>query len=145
MTAVDTNILIYAHDSASGFHACAREELRTLVEGAAPWALPWPCVYEFLRVATHPAVPRWRLRPVVAWRVVQALLASPSLMLLSETPSHAATLAAVIEQSAASGNLIHDAHIWTLCLEHGVTELLSGDRDFARFRGLELRNPFASV
>lgn len=145
MTAVDTNILVYAHDSASAFHASAQEELRALIEGSVPWALPWPCAYEFLRVATHPAVFRWRLRPAVAWRILQAVFASPSLLLLSETPRHAATLASVMEQSAASGNLIHDAHIWTLCLEHGVTELLSGDRDFARFRGLKLRNPFASA
>ncbi|MGH7645133.1 MAG: type II toxin-antitoxin system VapC family toxin [Gemmatimonadales bacterium] len=41
--------------------------------------------------------------------------------------------------------MIHDAHIAALCLEHGVTELVTGDRDFRRFSGLTLRDPFPQV
>jgi predicted nucleic acid-binding protein len=50
----------------------------------------------------------------------------------------------VIQQSRVSGNLIHDAHIVALCLEHGAGELLTGDRDFARFAGIQVTDPFAS-
>ena len=63
-------------------------------------------------------------------------------MLLSETPRHAEIMRSVLEVSGVTGNLIHDAHIATLCLEHGVSELLTGDRDFSRFRGLRVTHPF---
>ena len=56
MRAVDTNVLIYAEILSSPFHAQAREILDELAEGQIPWAVPWPCVYEFLRVVTHPRV-----------------------------------------------------------------------------------------
>jgi hypothetical protein len=68
---------------------------------------------------------------------------SPSLVLLNETERHPEIMARVLRDSEATGNLIHDAHIATLCLEHGVAELLTGDRDFSRFAGLSIRDPFA--
>ena len=73
---------------------------------------------------------------------LRAILASPSLLLLSETPRHADVMASVLEASGVAGNLIHDAHIAALCLEHGVSELLTGDRDFSRFSGLRVSHPF---
>ena len=63
-------------------------------------------------------------------------------MLLSETPMRAAILEQVALQSGVTGNLMHDAHTVALCLEHGATELLTGDRDFARFSGLRITNPW---
>ena len=70
------------------------------------------------------------------------MLRSPSLALLSETERHAEVMAAVLRQSRAAGNLMHDAHIAALCVEHGVEELVTGDRDFSRFPGLRVVNPF---
>lgn len=70
------------------------------------------------------------------------ILASPSLRLLSETPRHAEILDRVLKDGGVSGNLTHDAHIAALCLEHGVSELFSGDRDFRRFTGLKVVHPF---
>lgn len=75
---------------------------------------------------------------------LDAILGSPSLVLLGETPRHAEVMRAVVEASGATGNLMQDAHIAALCIEHGVSELVSGDRDFARFPGLRVVNPFAS-
>jgi uncharacterized protein len=143
VTAVDTNVLVYAEITSAPHHAAALRVLRSLAEGRAPWAIPWPCVYEFLRVVTHPRVFH---PPVPADRALadlQAILASPSLVLLSETSRHAETCIAVMQESGASGNLVHDAHIAALCLEHGVSQLVTGDRDFARFRGIDVVNPFA--
>jgi predicted nucleic acid-binding protein len=74
---------------------------------------------------------------------LKAIMASPSLVLLSETSRHVAVLDAVLEESRATGNLIFDARIVALCREHGVTEILTGDRDFLRFRGLKAIDPFA--
>src|SRR5258708_2368111 len=114
-------------------HAAASAVLRSLAEGPAPWAIPWPCLYEFLRVVTHPRV---FYPPVPAARALadlKAILSSPSLVLLSETSRHADLCVSVVHAAGASGNLIHDAHIAALCLEHGVSELVTGDRDFGRF------------
>ena len=80
----------------------------------------------------------------LALKGIEGLTASPSLRLLHETTRHEAILRGVLDQSAATGNLVHDAHIVALCLEHGVQELVTGDRDFARFAGLTIVNPFAA-
>ncbi len=143
MRAVDTNVLIFAEITSSRFHDRARQVLTELAEGDAAWAIPWPCVYEFLRVITHqrvyhPPVPRER-----ALQDLKRILTSPSLVLLSETARHPAILESVIGNSGATGNLIHDAHIAALCIEHGISELISGDRDFLRFNDVRLVNPFS--
>ena len=143
MIGVDTNVLVYAHRREPSEHRRAAALLRELAEGKTPWAIPWPCIYEFLRVVTHPRVYHPPVPANVALQDLNNLLESPSLMLLAETPLHAAILDQVVRQSGVSGNLIHDAHIVALCLEHGVTEVLTGDRDFARFSGVRITNPFA--
>lgn len=142
MRAVDTNVLIYAVITSSRFHQKARNVLTQVAEGATPWAIPWPCAYEFLRVVTHAKVYH---PPVPAERALadlKRILASPSLVLLSETERHVDILESVVTDSGVTGNLIQDAHIAALCIEHGVSELLSGDRDFLRFEGLRVINPF---
>jgi toxin-antitoxin system PIN domain toxin len=140
--ALDTNVLVYAEITSSPHHDAARAILRQATEGAAPWALPWPCVYEFLRVVTHPRVYHPPVPPERALSDLRRILESPSLLLLSETERHAEILQRVVESSGATGNLIHDAHIATLCVEHGVAELVTGDRDFLRFSDLRVSNPF---
>lgn len=144
MIAVDTNVLVYAEMRGAPHHARALALLRSLAEGDAAWAIPWPCVYELLRVVTHPRVFRPPMSLDDARADLAQLLASPSLVLLSETGRHAEILDELLAGSGATGNLIHDAHIAALCREHGVRELLSADADFARFKGLRVRNPFAT-
>lgn len=143
MRAIDTNILVYAEDHASPRRETALAILTGLAQRPAPWAIPWPCIYEFLRVATHPRVLRTPLPMAVARADLRAIAASPSLLLLSETSRHLEILEHVIQDSGASASRIHDAHIAALCLEHGVSELLTADRDFRRFSGLKIINPFA--
>ena len=142
MLAVDTNVLVYAEIETSPFCARARALLKRLSEGRGPWALPWPCLYEFLRVVTHPRVYRPPVPVDRARADLSMILASPSLVLLSQTERHAEILQEVLAESGVAGNLVHDAHIVALCREHGVDELLTADRDFHRFRGLRIRNPF---
>jgi toxin-antitoxin system PIN domain toxin len=145
MIALDTNILVYARRSEAPHHSAARELLRKLSEGADPWAIPWPCIYEFLRIVTHPQIfnPPTPLR--VALEDLDSLLASPTLSLLGQGPAHAGHLRRTIIEAKATGNLVHDAHIAALVFEHGVRELWSNDRDFSRFPGLRVRNPFDNV
>lgn len=144
MIAVDTNVLVYARRTESPHHAAAKVLIAQLAEGSAPWALPWPVLYEFVRVVTHPRVfdPPSPLEAVV--RDLESLLASPSLTMLGEGPGHLRQMATQLRRGVAAGNLAHDAHIAALVVEHGVTELLTVDRDFARFPGVHSRNPFAS-
>ncbi|MDH3524350.1 MAG: PIN domain-containing protein [Acidobacteriota bacterium] len=142
MRAIDTNVLVYAEITSCRHHRRALELVTELAEGVQPWALPWPCAYEFLRVVTHSRVYHPPVPLARALSDLRRVLGSPSLTLLAETHRHVEVMAAVLESSQASGNLVHDAHIAALCLEHGVSELLTGDRDFARFGALRVTNPF---
>jgi toxin-antitoxin system PIN domain toxin len=144
VVAVDTNVLVYAEITSSSHHMAARECLRGLAEGPAPWAIAWPCVYEFLRVVTHPRVYHPPVPLETARADLASILASPSLVLLAETGRHAEVLDGVLAESRATGNLIHDAHIVALCREHGVREIVTGDADFRRFSGLTVTDPFTT-
>jgi hypothetical protein len=145
MQAIDTNILIHAEVESSPRHRPALDVLRRLAQGALPWAIPWPCLYEFLRAVTHPRVFHPPVPLGVALEDLKQVLASPSLFLLAETGRHTSVLEQVLHQAGATGNLIHGAHIVALCIEHGVAELISGDRDLSRFEGLKIINPFAGT
>ncbi|MGI8784599.1 MAG: TA system VapC family ribonuclease toxin [Acidobacteriota bacterium] len=138
---MDTNILVYARRQELAQHKKAFDLLSRLAVGLDPWAIPWPCVYEFLRVVTHPRVfdPPTELEE--ALEDIESLLASPSLILLGEGPAHAGHLRRAMDSAQARGNLVHDAHIAALAIEHGVSELWTVDRDFSRFSGLRTRNP----
>ncbi|MBN1961239.1 MAG: PIN domain-containing protein [Deltaproteobacteria bacterium] len=142
MIAIDTNILVYAEITTSLHHKVAKQILIDLAQGDRPWALPWPCVYEFLRVVTNPRVCHPPMPLEIAQADLQNLFASPTIVLLSETERHIKIMHKLIKQSKAKGNLVHDAHIATLCIEHGVTELFTADRDFLRFKDLQIRDPF---
>lgn len=144
MIAVDTNILVYAHREESPFHERAVDCLRALSEGSASWAIPWPCVHEFYSIVTHPRIfdPPSPVQAGLAQ--IDAWFASPTLVLLSETSDYWATLKRITTTSKVSGPLIHDARIVVLCMQNGVSELLTADRDFGRFGDLKTRNPLVS-
>lgn len=141
MTAVDTNLLVYAHRRDSDWHEAAAEVVRSLAEGRDPWAIPWPCIPEFLAVVTHPGIFDPPSQTAAALDQVAAWMESPSLTLLGEGPGYADHLAEVLHTFRAGGARVHDARIASLCLYHGVRELWSADRDFSRFPGLKVRNP----
>jgi uncharacterized protein len=139
--AVDTNVLVYSEIVSSTHHRKARRLMTDLAEGQVPWAIPWPCVYEFLRVVTHPRVFSPPVPLAIALHDLDQILASPTLVLLSETERHSDVMTTVVRESGVTGNLVHDAHIAALCIEHGVSELLTGDRDFSRLP-VRVTNPF---
>lgn len=141
MIAVDSNVLIYAHRSDSEWHQPASETLRRLAEGAASWAIPWPCLYEFYAISTHPKIYDPPSTPAQALDQIEAWLESPSLVLLAESPGYRPELLGLLRSSRPLGPQVHDARIAALCLHAGARELLSADRDFSRFPSLTTRNP----
>ena len=141
MIAVDANLLVYAHRRDSPWFERARAVLHPLVEGTANWAIPWPCIYEFLAISTHPRIYRPPTELARALEQVAVLLASPSLMLLGEPAGYWPVLARLLAAGQVTGARVHDARIAALCLCHGVSELWSADRDFSRFPELKARNP----
>ena len=141
MIAVDTNLLVYAHRRDSPWFKAAQRALRPLVEGSAPWAIPWPCIHEFLAISTHPKIYRPPTELPRALEQVAALLASPSVVLLSEPAGYWPVLGRLLTSGQVIGPKVHDARIAALCLCHGVSELWSIDRDFTHFPELKTRNP----
>jgi uncharacterized protein len=136
LIAVDTNVLIYAHRSETERHAEALRRLRVLAEGDSPWGLPVFCIAEFVRVVTHLRVftPPTDLRTALDF--IDRLLESPSSRLLLPGQSYASTFRRVCETAEVRGNLAFDAQIVASCIEHGVRELITADRDFARFAAI---------
>jgi len=143
--AVDTNILVYAHRLDSEFHAPAAEIVRTLAESFHEWAIAWPSVHEFFAIVTHPRIYRPPTPIPRALAQIEAWLGSPSLVLLGETSKHWQNLRSLIVEAKIEGAKVHDARIAALCMQHGVRELLSADRDFSRFPQIAVRNPLIAV
>jgi uncharacterized protein len=141
MIAVDTNILVYAHRKDSQWHDKARDTVSQLAEGKAAWAIPWPCVYEFFGIVTHPKIFQIPTSFQRAIDQIEAWNESPRLSLLSETSDAWASLAKLLSQAQICGPAVHDARIAALCQLFGVRELWTADRDFNRFSDLATRNP----
>lgn len=141
MIAVDTNVLVYAHRRDSTFHPPASARLRELAEAKASWALPWPCVHEFLAIVTHPRIYDPPSPLESAADQVAAWLESPTVVLLSEGDGHWTRLHQSLRESRVTGPAVHDARIVGVCQAHGVEELWTVDRDFGRFPALKTRNP----
>lgn len=143
MIAVDTNVLVYAHRPEYPLHEPARQLLGRLAAGAAPWALPWPCLHEFYAKVTNPRIHRPTSSPGEAWDQVDAWITAPTATLLTEGADHVRQLRALTIAAGVTGALVHDARIAAICLSHGVTELVTMDRDFARFPALRTRSLLA--
>jgi hypothetical protein len=141
MIAVDSNILVYAHREESPWHKASFECVRSLAEGRAPWAIPWPCLHEFLTVSTHPRIYSPPTPLELAVEQAAAWIESPGLVLLAEDEGFWTRLQALALEGRTSGPRIHDARVAAICLQHGVDELWTIDRDFSRFPALRTRNP----
>ncbi len=110
-------------------------------ESRAEWAIPWPCIHEFIGVVTHPRVFSPASTLAEAFAQIDAWRKSPGLVLISETADHWPFLKELASAARIAGPAIHDARIAAICEQHGVIRLLSADRDFSRFPALRVSNP----
>jgi len=139
--AVDTNILVYAHRADSEWHESALRRLMSLAEGRSRWAIPWPCVHEFLAIVTHPRIYNPSTPLEVALQSIGVWLDLENCVVIAEGPGYFDVLRRLASEGHVEGGAVHDARVAALCLHHGVTVLWSSDRDFSRFPGLKLSNP----
>ena len=144
MTAVDTNVLVYAHRADMPQHAEAFRRLSELMTGGGTWAIPWPCVHEFYNVVTNPR--RFRTPTPIpdALEQVRRWRSHPEIRLISEADDHFDRLVGLVRAGQVVGPKVHDARIAAICLSRGVTELWSTDRDFSLFPQLKCVNPLLS-
>jgi len=141
MIALDTNILVYSVREDSPWHRAALDCVRRLAEGGEAWAIPWPCIHEFLAVVTHPKIyrPPTPLRDAI--QQVDYWMESPSLRFIGEGPGYWEHLKATLVAGQGAGPVVHDARVAALCRSSGVREIWTADRDYSRFPGLLVRIP----
>jgi toxin-antitoxin system PIN domain toxin len=137
---VDANLLVYAFVRQAREHDAARAWLDDRLSEPAQVGLPWPSLLAFVRLVTNPRVCERPVRVAVAWDQVEHWLAAEPAWIPLPTERHAATLGALLLASGKGANLVPDAHLAALAIEHGLT-LCSSDSDFARFRGLRWVDP----
>jgi len=140
---VDANLLLYAVDENSAHNAAAASWLERTLDGDVRVGLPWQTIGAFLRIATHPRVAENPLSGPDAWRYVAEWLAVPVVWIPPATETTARVYERLCEQVAITGNLVPDAQLAALAVEHGV-ELASADTDFVRFPGLRWMNPLSA-
>jgi toxin-antitoxin system PIN domain toxin len=137
---VDANVLIYAANSAARRHSEAREWLERSLAGAGAVGFAWVVLLAFLRLTTHPAILPRPMSADESAAQVEAWLGAPAAVTIEPTARHIHVLRGLLADSGTAGNLITDAHLAALAIEHGA-DLVSYDRDFARFDGLRHRLP----
>ncbi len=144
MILVDANLLIYASVDVLPQHEKARVWLDQKLNGAAPVGLPWASVLAFLRIVTNPRVFERPATMADAWQQVQAWLDCETAWMPQPEDRHREILGELLEAPGVQANLVPDAHLAAIAIEHGLI-LCSADGDFARFRGLRWENPLASA
>jgi len=139
---VDANLLLFAVHESSRFHAAARSWLTDRLNGPHRIGLPWSSLTAFLRIATHPRAFERPLEPAVAWARVTDWIGAGPVWIPTPGERHAEILGDLVVRYDVRGNLVPDAHLAALALEHGVA-VASADTDFARFTEVRWENPLS--
>jgi uncharacterized protein len=142
MILIDANILIYSHVDSFAQHKAARDWLDHQLNGSTLVGLPWASLLAFLRLVTNPRVFERPESMIDAWQQVRAWLACETVWIPQPTERHANLLNELLALPGLNANLVPDAHLAALAIEHGLT-LCSSDGDFARFQELRWQNPLA--
>lgn len=137
---VDANILLYAVDEDSPFHVPATDWLEAALNGPRRVGIPWASLTAFVRIATHPRAMREPLSPSDAWELVEGWLDAPATWVPVPGRGHREILGRLIADLDLRANLVADAALAALCIEHGL-QIVSADSDFARFAEITWINP----
>lgn len=140
---VDANILLYAVDEASASHAPAKQWLEEALNGPRRVGLPWQSLTGFLRIATNPRAVPDPLLPSEAWETIEAWLDARNSWIPQPGPGHRDILGRLVRDLHLGANLVPDAALAALCIEHGLA-VVSADSDFARFTEVSWINPLAA-
>ena len=140
MRLVDANVLLYAVNASADHHARSKAWLDGALAGREPVAFSWTVLLAFLRIATHPAILPRPISAADAMAVVRAWLAQPAAVVLEPTHRHVDVLAGLLAEAGTAANLVNDAHLAALAIEHDAV-LVSFDADFGRFAGLRFEVP----
>jgi len=140
MRLADVNLLVYATNRASPQNARAREWLEARLNGTETFAFAWASINGFLRVATRSAASSTPLTPTQAFDLVGGWLARPNVAIVDPTAGHLPLMRQLLEPMGVVGNLVPDAHLAALAIEHGAI-LESSDHDLGRFPGLRWEDP----
>jgi len=141
---VDANILLYAVDDTSRFHAPAAARLTGALNGTRRVGLPWQSLLAFVRIVTNPRALANPLTPTEAWEHVDAWLDAPTAWVPQPGPGHRTILRDLLIGKDLRSGLVSDAVLAAVCLEHGLT-IVSADSDFARFPEIAWLNPLVST
>ncbi len=139
---LDANILLYAANGASPLHKRSLAIVTQSARGPEIVYLFWPTIMAYLRIATHPAIFSRPLSASEAVSDIEKLISRPHIRTPGEQDRFWARFSDVAADAAPTGNLVPDAHLVTLMIENGVRTIWTRDRDFRRFRGIEVRDPF---
>jgi toxin-antitoxin system PIN domain toxin len=139
----DLNLLIYAVDRHAHGHAAALRWWNGLLSGSETVGFAWAVLLGFVRLTTNPRVVQSPMTSGDALDYIDRWLASPVTTVMEPTARHAAVLRELLGTTGTAANLVADAHLAALAIEHGAT-LCSADRDFGRFRGLSWTDPLTS-
>jgi toxin-antitoxin system PIN domain toxin len=137
---LDANVLLYSVDKSSRHHVQCSEWIRAAFTGPRRIALPWQTIGAFLRISTHPRVFSRPLSSDDAWTIVEQWLTAPNCWIPEATERTVRILGKLINELDIRGNLVTDAQLAALAIEHGVP-VVSVDSDFARFNEIHWVNP----
>lgn len=142
MKLLDLNLLLYAVDSEAAPHERARTWLEEVLSGTEAVGFAWTVLLGFARLSTNPRIYERPLGSGEALDLIDGWLAQPVGRVVEPTVRHAAILREILEPLGVGGNLVSDAHLAALAIEHGA-ELCSRDNDFDRFSGVRWIDPLA--
>jgi uncharacterized protein len=140
---LDVNVLLYASDQSGDRYERARRFLESCAAGPEVLCLTWPTLMSYLRIATHPRIFSGPLSPEEALGNISALITLSHVRAVSERDGFMDAYRHVTGETPVRGNLVPDAHVAAILLQHGVRTLYTSDRDFRKFSTLDVRDPFA--
>lgn len=140
MKVVDANVLLYAVDRGAEHHQMSKDWLDRALAGHESILLPWLSLLAFLRISTHPAVHDRPLSIDQALDVVEIWTGAPAAITDEPDGGHVARLRTVLGATGRGGNLVNDAHLAALALQHGAS-VVTFDSDFGRFPGVRWERP----